>query len=193
MMGTDRRGGKKRGRFGRILRECEGATVIEFAILAPIFFGIVFAIIETFVAYVAEQELLHANDAIARQIRMGEITFNTGRATDVNKAKFRELFCEEFIVLLRCSPTEPAMPSKLHINVYNAANYSDIDTGIPGTLPDNFTPGGKSAVNVVQSYYTWPIIVDYLRVMSVLHGSTSEALTQQTLVATAIFQNEEFK
>lgn len=191
-MGTNRRHGEPTGRLRRFFAAREGASALEFAILAPVFFGIVFAIIETFVAYAAEQVLLHANDSMARRIRMGEITFDMGRPTDVDEKEFRALFCAEFVVLLSCSEEDPEVASRLHIDVRRLANFGESANVLACPDADTFTPGGKQTSNIVRACYRWPIIVDYLRVVSLLHGPSSNTIDGQNLVATAVFRNEDY-
>ncbi|MCV3736355.1 pilus assembly protein [Rhizobium sp. TRM96647] len=191
MMGTSRRHGEPTGRLGRFFATREGASALEFAILAPVFFGIVFAIIETFVAYAAEQVLLNANDAMARRIRMGEITFDMGRPTDVDEKEFRALFCAEFVVLLSCSDDDTTVAPRLHIDVRSLANFGGSADVLACPDSNTFTPGGKQTTNIVRSCYRWPIIVDYLRLVS-LHGSSDNTIDGQNLVATAVFRNEDY-
>lgn len=68
-----------RGLFRRLIGDRKGATAIEFAILALPFFIVVFASIETFIAFAGEQLLANATDTLARKIRTGEITTDIGK------------------------------------------------------------------------------------------------------------------
>ncbi len=73
------------GLLSRLRRSRDGAAALEFAILAVPFFIIIFASIETFVAFTAEQMIASATDSMARKIRTGQITFNQGKSTDMTK------------------------------------------------------------------------------------------------------------
>ncbi len=192
MTGTTRRHDGPTGRLRRFFCTREGASSLEFAILAPVFFGIVFAIIETFVAYAAEQVLLNANDSMARRIRMGEITFEMDRPTDVDAREFRTLFCEELVVLLSCDESTDE-PSRLHIDVRSLANFGEAADVMECPDADTFAPGGKQSTNIVRACYRWPIIVDYLRMVSRLYGPSGETIDGQNLVATAVFRNEDYQ
>ncbi|HVK90075.1 MAG TPA: TadE/TadG family type IV pilus assembly protein [Mycoplana sp.] len=195
---------KHRHWFRRVLRERSGAAALEFAILAPMFFLIVFATVETFVAYTAEQMLINANDTMARRVRMGEITFNMGRPTDMNEAQFRAAFCAELTVLLSCSSTEATRPSRLFLDVRSANSFStlpansvprigDSKTGPLDTSAFRFSPGGKSSINIVRAYYSWPIILDYIRPVLANLPSADGSLKDYLMVATNVIQSEEFK
>ena len=84
----------------RLKRNRDGAAAIEFAMLALPFFMIVFAILETFVAMIAEQILSNATDTMARRLRTGQIS------QTITQAEFRAQFCEEVAILISCSPAE---------------------------------------------------------------------------------------
>lgn len=185
-----RRDGQPR-RLKRFIGERSGASALEFAILAPVFFGLVIAIVETFTAYLAEQVLLDANDAVARSIRMGHITFNMDRPTDVDREEFRKIYCENLTVLLSCSPEEADIPSRLYIDVRSTTTF-DVPNTTPSPLPNHFAPGGKATKNIVRAYYRWPVLVDYLRVLTFWRGSTS-SVDEQLLVATTVFKNEDYQ
>lgn len=189
MLTIGKRSDRKSGLLKRFLGERQGATAIEFAMGAPVFFAIVFAILETFVAYMAGQVLLNANDAIARKIRLGEITFNTGRPTDVkNLSEFRQKYCAELTVLVTCSLEEIGVPSKLTVDV-SAVPVGGLLTALETAPADRFSPGGKSSTNLIRAQYRWPVIVDYLRLLP----SDSSLGGHHDLVATAVIQTEDYK
>ena len=75
--------------LARLAHDESGVSAIEFAILAIPFFLLVFAILETFVAFGAEQLLNYGVDTLGRQLRTGQITFNTGETTDVTEDEFK--------------------------------------------------------------------------------------------------------
>ena len=75
----------------------DGAAAIEFAILAIPYFLVVFAIIETFIALMAEQVVTSATDTMARRLRTGQIS------STITKEDFRKSFCTEISVMMTCS------------------------------------------------------------------------------------------
>src|SRR3546814_2890028 len=80
----------------RLLRSRDGAAAIKFAILAIPYFLIVFAIIETFVAFTGEQLVVNAVDTMSRKLRTGQIT-----ADNTDADQFRAAFCDEISILIR--------------------------------------------------------------------------------------------
>ena len=85
---TDTRRRSMSGLFGRLLRRRDGATVIEFALLSMPFFLIVFASLETFVAFSAEQ----SGNLIARISR--NAVGNAMRGGAIGATKTSNVFAE---------------------------------------------------------------------------------------------------
>lgn len=181
-----------KGLLGRFFARRDGAAAIEFAILALPFFVIVFASIETFVAFTGEQLLASATETMARKIRTGEI-----RST-MTTADFRAAFCEEIKILMPCSATEAKTPNKLFIDVRSFEKYSDIPASVPllngdlDTTSFKFAPGGKKTINIVRAYYRWTIITDLVRPMLSSVESADGSSQNYLMVATAVVQNEDY-
>ncbi len=71
-----------RKRFGE---SKNGSAAVEFAIIAPIFLGMMFSIFEVGWYYYTNSVLDSATDAAGRLIRTGQIQENTGSATPAEK------------------------------------------------------------------------------------------------------------
>jgi Flp pilus assembly protein TadG len=187
----------------RLLRSKDGATAIEFAMLAIPYFMIIFAIIETFVAFTAEQLVTNAVDVMGRQLRTGQITYNMGRATDKDQAAFRQLFCNEISIMISCSAAEIATPSKLYLDVETYSTFGAIPTKIPYATPTDpysdinpsgfkYAPGGPSTINMLRAYYRWQITADIIRPYITTIHTAGKVPTDFLIVATAAFQNEKY-
>lgn len=181
-----------KGLFGRFFARRDGATAIEFAILALPFFVIVFASIETFVAFTAEQLLASATDTMARKIRTGEI-----RST-MTVQDYRTAFCEEIKVMMPCSTDEIKTPTKLFLDVRSFDKFSDIPApvALSGTDLDTksfkFAPGGKKSINIVRAYYRWDVITDLVRPLIANVKAADGSNQNYLMVATAVIQNEDY-
>ena len=182
-----------KGPFRRLLARREGATAIEFALLALPFFIIVFASIETFVAFSAEQLFANANETMARKIRTGIIN-----PTNTTKVAYRQAFCEEIKILMPCSATEAQTEDKLFIHVESFASYADITPAV-AIVEDNldtasfqFAPGGKKTINIVRAYYRWDIITDLVRPLISSVKTADGTSRNYLMVATTIVQNEDY-
>lgn len=187
----------------RFWRSQDGAAAIEFAILAIPYFMIIFAIIETFVAYTAEQVIGNATDELARQLRTGQITAGLGRSTDKTKDEFRQLFCNEISVMISCSSAELKTPTQLYLDVRSFSTFALIPKTIPrkstATYADldptsfGYSPGGSGSINMVRAYYRWKIITDLIRpYITNIRPADGSLPTDFLIVATAAVQNEDY-
>ena len=180
------------GLLGRFFARRDGATAIEFTLLCLPFFMIVFASIETFVAFSAEQLLANANDVMARKIRTGEIR------SSMKEVEYRKAFCEEIAILMPCSAEEIATPDKLWLDVRSFPKFADIPKAVPfaGTDLDTssfkFAPGGKSSINIVRAYYRWDIVTDVVRPYISNIRASDGSKQNYLMVATAVVQNEDY-
>jgi Flp pilus assembly protein TadG len=188
-----------RGPFRRLVGDRKGATAIEFAILALPFFIVVFASIETFVAFAGEQLLANATDTLARKIRTGEITFNQGKPTDVTEDEFRQAFCDEIAIMMTCSATETTEPTKLYLDVRKIADLGDFPDAVPRVGSDldtsgfQFAPGGPRDFTMVRAYYRWEVITDLVRpYVTKLRAAGDSMPRDYLMVATATFRNEDY-
>ncbi|MGO7033641.1 pilus assembly protein [Rhizobium ruizarguesonis] len=190
-------------RFRALARSRDGAAAIEFALLAIPYFLVIFAILETFVAFAAEELVSNGVDTMSRRMRTGQVTYNLGRTTDMDQAQFRQAFCDEISILIRCSASEVATPSKLYLDVQTFSTFSAIPTTIPKLSTDKYadintavfkyTPGGAGTINMVRAYYRWEIITDLVRpYITTIRPSDGSMPSQYLIVATAAFQNEQY-
>ncbi|MEB2844960.1 pilus assembly protein [Rhizobiales bacterium RZME27] len=191
---------RKRPIFRRFARSQDGAAAIEFAILALPYFLIVFAILETFIAFIGEQVVSNGVEVMARKVRTGEI-----RSTSANdpafKATFRTAFCNEISVMISCSAEEIATPKRLYIDLRSFSSYADIPTAVPRqssaqyadlkTSDFGYSPGGAKSINMLRAYYRWPVLTDLVRPM-LTSVRSSDGTGDFLIVATATFQNEDY-
>lgn len=181
-----------KGLFGRFLARRDGATAIEVALLSLPFFLIVFASLETFVAFSAEQLLANATETMARRIRTGEIRSN------VSEEDFRSAFCEEIAILMPCSAAELKKADKLFLDVRSYSSFADIPKAVPiagsdlDTSSFKIAPGGKRSINIVRAYYRWDIVTDLVRPYVSNIRSADGSRQNYLMIATAVVQNEDY-
>ncbi|NEI68645.1 pilus assembly protein [Rhizobium lusitanum] len=192
-----------RGGLRGFVRSRDGAAAIEFALLAIPYFLIVFAIIETFVAFTAEQIVSNAVDTLSRQIRTGQITVDPNKTSYTTTQQFRQAFCNEISVLITCSSSEVQTPANLYLDVKTYTSFASMPTTIPrksstdpysdlDTTGFTFTPGGSKSLNMVRAYYRWQIITDLLRPYLTNVRPSDGSASVYLIVATAAFQNENY-
>lgn len=185
---------KGQGAWRRIARSRDGAAAIEFALLAIPYFMIIFAIIETFIAYTGEQLVANAVDTMARKIRTGQIT-----ASNTDKTEFRRAFCDQISIMIKCSEGEIETPDKLQIDVRSFQSFAKIPSTIPfdaaGDLdPSSFgyAPGPARSINMVRAYYHWDIITDLIRPYISNVRPNGGPASYFLIVETSAFQNEDY-
>lgn len=172
-----------------LLRDERGATVIEFGLLAPAFFLIIGAIIETSLIFLSGQLLDSGVQDTSRLIRTGQ-----AKTANYTLETFRTTLCDRLLGLFDCN--------KLHIEVqelgsFNAASITaPIDFNCTDTAscvwksdrPEVYAPGAGSSIIVVQVYYKWPVILNFAS-MSFANLATNE----RVLGSAAVFSNEPFQ
>ncbi len=186
---------KTRRVWWRFTRSRDGAAAIEFALLAIPYFLIVFAILETFIAYTGEQLVSNAVDTMSRKIRTGNIT-----AATTNKTAFRRAFCDEVSILIKCTDQEISTPDKLWLDVRNFSSFALIPGNVPlnsskdldtGSI-DNYLPGAQKTINMVRAYYRWDIATDLLRPYITNVRPNGGRPNYFLIVETATFRNEDY-
>ncbi len=165
----------------RLRRDENGSTAVEFAIIAPIFFFLMFVIAETALVFVAEQVMDNAVFETARLIR-------TGNAQDMSKADFTNEVCSRMSVFIDCSGSNFYLDVKSYPTfdsmVFDQPTDDDDDFTDPGT----FEFGGPCDIVVVRAYYQWPTnkIFGSLSLQNLSNG-------KRLIGSFAAFRNEPFR
>ncbi len=130
----------------------DGATMVEFALIAPPFVASLFAILQTTLFLFAQQTLQNA------AVQAGRL-FMTGSAqnSQLTQSQFAADVCPMVSVLFNCND--------LQIDVSTYASFSGANTSAPSIYDTNcnpitngtFNPGVQGAIMVVQIAYPWPI------------------------------------
>jgi Flp pilus assembly protein TadG len=160
-------------RFGRA---DDGATAIEFALVAIPFLILVFAIIELGVAFLVSMGLENALMVVDRTIRTGELQTNGGDAST-----FKQAVCDQM------SWMGGSCSSSLTLDVRVLPSFAQT-SGLP--TPDSantcFDPGGPSSIILVRGYYKWPVITPLLQ--EALAGPAGD----RRITFAAVFTNEPY-
>ncbi|WP_102961047.1 TadE/TadG family type IV pilus assembly protein [Mangrovicella endophytica] len=137
-------------------RDRSGATVIEFAMLALPFFGLVFATLETSLVFLGEVALDHAVEQVGRKIRTGEVA-----AKKMDEATFKKEICDQVSYLMDCSKL------KIDLNTYTSFASIPILTPMKDGDVDSSGFGYKlpagETITALRVYYKWPIFTDVMR------------------------------
>jgi Flp pilus assembly protein TadG len=170
-------------RLGRRLEEgrVSGSAAIEFAFIAPVFFLMIFALMEIGIIFFAQSTLQRATNDIARLVRTGQVQNGAMTQTQIH-----DRVCSDISALIPCD-------GNLRIDIEAFTDFGG-ETFTPplnasGNFnPDNaYTPGTSCNVVLVRVYYGWtvftPVLTPFLSNM---------AGDKHLLYAAASFRNEPF-
>jgi Flp pilus assembly protein TadG len=165
----------------RFRRNRRGSAAVEFALVAPIFFAVLFAIIELALVFFASQILETVTQDTARLIMTGQ-----AQNASYTQAQFKNAVCAKLIVMFDCvngvSIDVQSYPTFATVNISDP-----IDAAKNFVPPNNYLPGGPTDIVVVRLFYKWPLYVTGLGFNLANIGSN-----QRLLTATAAFQNEPY-
>ena len=171
----------------RFRRNRRGSAAVEFALVAPMFFAVLFAIIELALVFFSTQILETVTQDTARLIMTGQ-----AQNAEYSQATFKEKVCERLKVMFDCE-------NGVSIDVQSYKEFSAVDIKDPIVTdpndgkkdfvpPNNYLPGGPGDIVVVRLFYKWPLFVTGLGFdVSNLRDK------KRLLTATAAFQNEPYK
>jgi Flp pilus assembly protein TadG len=189
--GKDRRRTRRRGILARFGRDREGATVIEFALLATPFALLVFAILESCVSYAAQEVMANATDNVARRLRTGQLL-----AQDVDEATIKQMICNELSIIVANGCPGLMVDLRSFTTFEDAAKASftiingDIVLTKNGTKDEEqfVTEAGPAmSKNMLRVFYKWPVMTDFMaKSMANLKGGATLHF------ASTVWQNEPF-
>jgi Flp pilus assembly protein TadG len=175
------RPGAARWRLKRFRRDENGATVVEFGLVALPFIVLMFAILETALVFFAGQTMETAVSNAARLIRTGQ-----AQQQGFDADTFKSQICSQIMSLFNCT-------DGLKLDVRTHQTFDSINLNKPvdenGNLMTNFTyqPGKGGEIVVVRAFFEWPVFVKLLGL-----NLTNMANGTHLLAATAAFRNEPF-
>ncbi len=166
-------------------RNARGSAAVEFALVAPLFFALLFATLEFALMFFASQYLETVTQDSARMILTGE-----AQGAKFDKAQFKTTLCNRVVALFDCENgvmiDVKAYSSFAAITAEDLAPPIDPDTK---NFIDNmrYEPGGAGEIVMVRVFYQWQLYVIGLGFdISNLAGG------KRLLMATAAFRNEPF-
>ncbi|WP_159590176.1 TadE/TadG family type IV pilus assembly protein [Chelativorans xinjiangense] len=174
-----------RALLGRFLRDRKGVAAIEFAALAIPFFLLLFAILESCVAFAAQQVMANATFDIARQVRTGQL-----RPDDLKEDKLRERLCARMSVFVSANCLEELEVDLRAYDTFEEAAKLRIKYTPGGDIDTSdfrVEPGDALSKNMLRVFYRWPVMTDFMR------KSMSNLPDGKTLLfSTTAWQNEPY-
>ena len=164
------------------MRETEGATAVEFALVVTPFLALLFAIMQTALIFFAGQTLETAASDAGRLILTGQ-----AQTTGLTQATFKDAVCAKIFGLFDCQ-------KDVYVDVKKYTTFATVDLSKPvdsdGNLKTDFTyqPGGPCEIVVVRLLYQFPVFVSLLGLnLSDMSGG------KRLLIATSVFRNEPYQ
>lgn len=167
-------------RAGLAFRAEDGATAVEFALVAAPFFALIVAILDLVVLFFAESELETATEQAARLVLTGQISSST------TQAQFQQQVCGFLPAMFTCS--------SVMVDLQTISSYSGANTSTP-TLTYNaqgqvtnswqYQIGSPGSIEVMRVMYQWPVFPGPLH-LNFANLSNGNFL----MMGTAVFRNE---
>lgn len=169
----------------RYFRNRDGATAVEFAIVAGPFFALVLAIVETALVFFAGQMMESSVSEAGRVIRTGQAKPPAG----ITQTELKQQICEHAVLLRSCEAK-----LMLDVRVFNDFEESQDELEKPLLDDDDeldvevqYDPGQGTDIVVVRAFYPWPSLIPGFGI-----GPGNLANGDRLLVAVAAFRNEPF-
>ncbi len=173
---------KPRSFLNRFRRSRDGATAVEFAIVATPFLALMFGILDLGLVFLVSTTLENAVEEASRKIRTGELQTAGGTAST-----FKTAVCDELSWLgADCS-------SALHVDVRTFSTFAGVTTSDPttnGAFDDTktqFSTGGSESIVLVRVYYEWGLMAPLMN-----QGLENLANGKRMISATSTFRNEPY-
>ncbi|MCK1577180.1 TadE/TadG family type IV pilus assembly protein [Bradyrhizobium sp. 174] len=167
-----------------------GSAAVEFALVAPMFFALLFAIIESALMFLASQVLESASQNSARVLLTGQAQSGTltacavsGVSTPCSQTTFKAYVCSQIPALFDCTKLYVDVVSTNSFGALSLTNYGDSCSFNPTGV--QYSAGAANQVVVVRLFYQWPLFVTGL-------GFNMGCNNKRLLIATAAFKNEPF-
>ncbi|MFT4120327.1 TadE/TadG family type IV pilus assembly protein [Bradyrhizobium sp.] len=171
-----------------------GSAAVEFALVAPIFFALLFAIIETAIMFFASQVLETITQNSARVVLTGQAQSGSVTACQVSgvsapctQGTFKTYVCSQIPALFDCNSLYVDVQSYSSSFASVTLNSHITSSGTFDTSGMQYNPGTAGQVVVVRLFYQWPLFVTGLG-----YNITNVTGSKRLLVGTAAFQNEPY-
>ena len=174
---------RRRSIFQRFVKSRRGSVAVEFAMIAPLFFAMLFAIIETAIVFVAGQVLETSVQDTARLVLTGQVSSTSGTTMQ----QLRDNICNRASAMFTCANLV------VDVKTYSAFSTADFTSkpidACTSTNTSGFILGNPGDVMVVRAFYKWPL---YVTGLGYYIGGTNSGVrcNLKLLTSTSVFRNE---
>lgn len=138
-------------------RERSGTAAVEFALIAPVFLLLLFAIIEVGLFFFAQQVMEQATFLASRQILTGQ-----AQSAGLTQTQFRNLVCNNAGAFFTCGNIIVDVQTYSSFSGSNTGRLVNGVTGNADSSNASYAAGGSGSIVVVRVVYEWPTIVPTL-------------------------------
>lgn len=162
-------------------RAQSGSAMIEFALIAPVFFLLLFAIMEVGIIFFAQSTLQHGAEDVARMVRTGQ-----AQSAQLSQSVMKTKLCASIAPLIPCD-------GNLYLDVQAFSSFGMVQFTPPLDGTGNMKPmsnyklGNACDVVLVRAFYAWPVYTPLLTPF--LKNMSSD---KHLIYAAAAFRNEPF-
>jgi Flp pilus assembly protein TadG len=146
-------------RLGRFFRHRRGATAVEFAMIAPLFFGSLFAIMETGTLYLRTTALEAGVEEAKRVTMTGQVAGAGDAAAQLSK--FKTAFCNQAGWIIPCDSV------KFDVRSFTTFGAAAMPAPVSGGNFDSsslqFNTGKPCEIVVIRAYYETASITALIR------------------------------
>jgi Flp pilus assembly protein TadG len=166
----------------RFRRNRRGSAAVEFALVAPVFFALLFAIFETALVFFAGQALENGVQDTGRLFFT-----NQANCDGMSQADFKQKICDRVSALMSCSGVD------IDVRSYAAGTAITIADPINGS--GNYSPNfayqppicNSNDTVVVRGFYQWPLVVTGIG-YNIANIGRGTANSKRLLAATSAFR-----
>lgn len=174
---------KHQRRLLRRIQGCEnGATAVEFALVAPVLMFIFMGILEVALMFFAYVNLDGAAIDAARRVRTGQAQLSGDPLTDFNTT-----FCAGLSSAITCSNVFYDVRTVSNFSSASLTTEFDPVTGDP--IVYGFAAGGAGDIIVVRAMYYW----NFTTPMISTFFETTPGTDKRLLISSVVFQNEPYE
>ena len=174
-------------RLAPFRRSEQGATAVEFALVAGPFFFVLGCICETGLMLFTEYVIQNSVQEAARLVRTGQVSTSDGTTT-MDADAFKTRICADVNIIIDCD-------NDVIIHVSSADNFAALTASIPDPLDVTldvdgnpvYTPGGQLKAAAVIATYDWDFAFPFMEFFGNRNGGQ-----ERRIHGLAIFRNEPF-
>lgn len=170
----------------RFLKNADGVTAVEFAMVAPVFFFAMGAVIETGLMLFTEYVLQSSVQEAARQVRTGQ-----AQSAGMSASGFKTEVCDLAGVIMDCA-------AKVHVYVRSDVSFAALQAATPSYLSvgasyggspssSSYSCGGPSQAVAVIATVDWDIVLPFMSAFGNIDSGN-----KRRIAGFAMFQNEPF-